>query len=81
MTADDIRKSVLTVLGEVVPGADLSSIAGDVNFRDQIDMDSMDYLNLVIALHQRLGIDIPEIDFPKLSNLDGCVAYLSARLS
>jgi acyl carrier protein len=81
MTASDIRATVLQVLAEVVPGTDPAAIESGVNFRDQLDMDSMDFLNLVIALHERLGVDIPEIDYPKLSSLDGCVTYLSARLA
>ena len=80
MTADDIRATVLKLLAEVVPGTDPAAIEPGVNFRDQLDMDSMDFLNLVIALHERLGVDIPEIDYPKLSSLDGCVTYLIARL-
>jgi len=80
MKADEIRATALAVLAEVVPGTDPAAIAPNVNFRDQVDMDSMDFLNLVIALHERLGVDIPEIDYPRMSSLDGCVAYLGTKL-
>lgn len=78
MTSEQIRATVLKCLGEIAPEADLSRIRPTVNFRDQLDIDSMDFLNFVIALHQRLGVEIPERDYPKLVTLDGCVNYLTA---
>lgn len=50
-----------------------------INFRDQLDLDSMDFLNFVLALHDRLRVEIPETDYPKLYTLDGAVAYLTAK--
>jgi acyl carrier protein len=49
-----------------------------VDLRDQLDIDSMDFLNFVIALHERLGVDVPERDYPQLATFDGCVEYLAA---
>ncbi len=77
MTRDELRATVLGCLGEVAPEADPARIKPDVSFRDQLDLDSMDVLNFVIALHQALGVDVPEIDYPKLATLDGCVEYLA----
>jgi len=76
-TKQEIRETVLRILGEVAPEADLSQLKPDVNFRDQLDIDSMDFLNFVIALHTALGVDIPETDYPHLASLAGCIAYLS----
>jgi acyl carrier protein len=56
----------------------LVAVAPDVPFRDQLDLDSMDYLNFVIALHAALGVEIPEADYPKLATLEACVDYLAA---
>lgn len=70
---------VLKILGEIAPEADLSQLKPDVSFRDQLDIDSMDLLNFVIALHKALGVDIPETDYPHLASLNGCIAYLSER--
>ncbi len=70
---------MLRVLGGIAPEADPASIAPDVPFRDQLDLDSMDLLNFVVALHTALGVEIPEADYPKLATLDGCVEYLAAR--
>ena len=81
MTPDEIRNVIVETLTRIAPEIDPTSIRPDVPFRDQLDLDSMDFLNFVLALHDRLGIDIPEIDYPKLTTLDGAVAYLSSRSS
>ena len=78
MTRDEIRAAVLRTLGEIAPEADLSALEPDVSFRDQLDVDSMDLLNFVVALHGALHVDIPEADYPKLATLNGCVDYLTA---
>ena len=75
MTRDELRARVLRVLGEIAPEADLAALRGDVGFRDQLDLDSMDVLNFVTAVHVALGVEIPESDYPKLATLDGCVDY------
>lgn len=77
MTPDDIRAAVCRALGGVAPEADLGSLRPDVGFREQFDIDSMDFLNFVIALHKQLGVEIPEKDYPKLATLRGCVDYLT----
>jgi acyl carrier protein len=79
MSAGELKESVLRVLGEIAPEADLAAIAPDVSIRDQIDIDSMDFLNFVIGIHEALGIDIPETDYPQLATLESCVAYLADR--
>ena len=76
----DITQAVLKALGDIAPEADLSSLKYDVSIRDQLDIDSMDFLNFVIAVHQSLSVEIPESDYPKLATLDGAVAYLTTRL-
>ncbi len=77
MTRDEIRAVVLRTLGEIAPEADLSTLEPNVSFRDQLDVDSMDLLNFVIALHAVLHVEIPEADYPKLATLDRCVDYLT----
>jgi acyl carrier protein len=77
VTRDEIRATVLRTLGKIAPEADLSTLAADVSFRDQLDVDSMDMLNFAIALHVALHVDIPEADYAKLDTLDGCVDYLT----
>lgn len=77
MTEDDARRIVLQVLGDIAPEAELDAIDPTENFRDQIDIDSVDFLNFVIALNEATGAEIPEADYPKLSSLDGAAAYLA----
>ena len=79
MTPDEIRAAVLRALGSVAPEADLEQLRPDVGFREQLDIDSMDFLNFVITLHKQLGIDIPEGDYARLATLQGCVEYLTSR--
>jgi len=76
-TADEVKGTVLRILGEIAPEADLASLKPDVSFRDQLDIDSMDFLNFVIALHKELRVEIPEADYPKLTTLKGCVEHLA----
>ena len=64
----------------MAPELDEAALKADKSFRDQLDIDSMDFLNYVIALHEALGIDIPESDYASVASIDGAVAYLSARL-
>ena len=78
-TPDEIRQTVLRLLGEIAPEADLTSMKPAVSFRDQLDIDSMDFLNLVIMIHKTFGVEIPEADYPKYGTLNGCVELLSGK--
>lgn len=80
MTRAEIRETVLRVLGRIAPEADLSRLKPDLRIRDQLDIDSMDLLNFVIALHKELKLEIPESDYPKLATLNGCTNYLASLL-
>ncbi|HZP86471.1 MAG TPA: acyl carrier protein [Burkholderiales bacterium] len=80
MIAADIRQAVLDALSQVAPEGDYARLKGGVPLRDQLDIDSYDFLNVLVLLHERLGVDIPEADYQQLATLDGTVAYLAARL-
>jgi acyl carrier protein len=79
MNRDQIRATVLAVLGQIAPEADTAAIDPRLNLRDQLDIDSMDFLNFLIALDKQLHVDIPERDYGQLNTLDACVEYLLAR--
>ena len=79
MTHDEIRKTVLTSLEEVAPDADTSTLRAEEDLREALDIDSMDFLNFISAIHERLHVDIPETDYPQLSTLAGCVHYLAQK--
>ena len=80
MSESEIRQIVREALSNVAPEVDLDTIDPAKNLRDQIDIDSVDFLNFVIGLHKELGIEIPDADVPKLGTLNGCVAYLQSRM-
>jgi acyl carrier protein len=79
MNETDVRHLVETAIHHVAPEADLASVDSAADLRDELDIDSMDFLNLVDELHDRTGVDIPERDYPVVSSIDGCIAYLIAR--
>lgn len=81
MTKEEIRSTVLRILGEIAPEADLNQLKPDVSFRDQLDIDSMDFLNFVIALDEELLLSIPESEYAKLSSLNSSVELLSSLQS
>jgi len=78
-TRQDIRRAVLDTLCAIAPETDPAEIAPNRPLRDQVDLDSMDFLNVIIRLHETLGIDIPEADYAQLATLEGAVDYLARR--
>ena len=79
LTPDEIRQTVLRLLGEIAPEADRAALKPDVGFREQLDIDSMDFLNFVILIHKTFGVEIPDADYPKYGTLNGCVEQLSKK--
>ena len=79
MTKDEIRQAIIAGLSNIAPETDPGALADDADVRDALDIDSMDFLNFVTALHRDLKVDIPEADYPKLLTIGGAVTYLSAR--
>jgi acyl carrier protein len=79
-TEPDITAAIVAVLSEVAPDADLTDLDPGRSFRDQLEIDSVDFLNLVLGLEERLDVQIPESDYPKLSSLRGAAAYLTAMV-
>jgi acyl carrier protein len=80
MTEQDIRSVVQEELGNIAPEMDLTTLEPSADLREALDIDSMDFLNFVIALHGSLNVDVPEADYPKLGTLNGAVDYLANRL-
>ena len=79
MTEVEIKQAVRDALSNVAPEVDLNTIDPAKDLRDQIDIDSVDFLNFVIGLHKALGVEIPDADMAKLATLNGCVSYLVAK--
>lgn len=79
MTEAQIKEAVFKVLGRIAPEADLGTLDPDANVRETLDIDSFDHLNLLIGLHEELGVEIPEADYGQLTTLSEITRYLSAR--
>lgn len=79
MSNANIEPTVRRLLQELRPEVDLASVPGDADLREELDLDSMDFLNFVIAVHDATEIEIPEDDYAELMTLDECVAYLERR--
>ena len=80
MTREEIRLVVVKALTSVAPEIDPQTLQPDDVFRQEFDLDSMDFLNFVIGLHAGLGVDVPEADYGKLATLNAAVNYLESRL-
>jgi acyl carrier protein len=76
MNSTDVRAVIQDELGRIAPEVDFEAIDPEANLREQVDIDSMDFLNLVTALHERLGLDIPEVDYPNFATLRRAIDYL-----
>lgn len=79
MTTDEARSAFVEALVEIAPEADPATLSGDVAIREQLDLDSFDFLRLMVRLHERLGVEVPERDYAELQTLDGAVRYLTAH--
>jgi len=77
MNQDEIKALLFELIGDIAPEADPSSLSQEEDMRTALDLDSMDFNNLIIAIHERTGRNIPEADYNKLFTLKGALAYLS----
>ncbi|NLE40137.1 MAG: acyl carrier protein [Pirellulaceae bacterium] len=80
MTANEIREAVLSILSDIAPDEDLSQLKDDVAFRDQLELDSMDFLDIVMELRKRYRVQIPEEDYPALASMKSTVEFLEPLL-
>ena len=80
MTKEEVKSIILGIIAEIVPDEDVSNLKSDVRIRDQIELDSMDFLDIIMELRKRYGIEVPEDDYMELATLGGAVAYLEPRM-
>lgn len=80
MTAEELKQIIFKVLGQIAPEADFRVLRPDENIQSALDIDSFDFLNLLIGLDEELGVEIPEADYGQVSTLNGLVAYLTSRV-
>jgi acyl carrier protein len=80
LDTNDIRSGIVAAIQAVAPEVDEAELRADRPLRDQVDLDSMDWLNVIVSFHERFGIDIPEVDYAQLTTLDTIATYIAARL-
>ena len=81
MTDEELRQQIKDALLQIAPEADPDAVPPTADLREELDLDSMDYLNFVIALHEALGLEIPEVDYPALATMESGIVYLRRRLA
>jgi acyl carrier protein len=81
MTEQELTGLIVEVLSDIAPEVDAETLDPAEDLREELDLDSMDELNMITKLSEVLGIDIPERDYPQMRTLTGAVAYLSGRLA
>ncbi|MCF8052556.1 MAG: acyl carrier protein [Desulfobacterales bacterium] len=77
---DDIKKVALEIIAGIAPEADVEHLDPSDRLRNQFDFDSVDFMNFAVGLEEQLNVNIPEEDYPKLATLNGCIAYLKAKI-
>ena len=79
MTKDNCKKLVIDIISDIAPDEDLSTIKPEIRLRDQLQLDSMDFLDIVMELRKRHGIEVPEADYGQLASLESCADYLTPK--
>ncbi|HKB57066.1 MAG TPA: phosphopantetheine-binding protein [Lacunisphaera sp.] len=79
MTKDNCKKLVIDIISDIAPDEDLSAIKPDIRLRDQLQLDSMDFLDIVMELRKRHNIEVPEADYAQLASLESCAEYLTPK--
>jgi len=79
METTEVRKKVLDIIADIAMDDDVTKIDHSIALRDQLDLDSMDFLDIVMELKKRYKIIVPEADYPELATMDSCVAYLAPK--
>ena len=79
MTKDECKQVVLDIIADIAPDEDLSDVKPEIALREQLELDSMDFLDIVMELRKQHGIEVPEADYPQLNSLDSCAEYLTPK--
>lgn len=81
MTVSNVRQIVLDIIADIAPDEDVTGIEDSKSLREQLDLDSMDFLDIVMELRKRHKVEVPQEDYPKLATLESCVNYLSPKFA
>ena len=80
MTREEIKSVLMEIVAEIIPDEDLTNLKGDIPIREQVELDSMDFLDIIMELRKRYSIEVPEDDYMQLATIDSSVAYLEPRM-
>ncbi len=80
MTRGEVKKAVTDIIEEILPEGDCSGIDPEKKLRDQLELDSMDFLDIVMELRKKYKIEVPEADYGKLASLNSCIEYLEPKM-
>ena len=81
MTEDQVKQIVIDIINEIAPDEDTSGLKDEVALREQMDLDSMDFLDIVMELRKQHSIEVPEADYPELASLKSCADYLTPKFN
>lgn len=81
MNATQVRQIVLDIISDIAPDEDLATIKDEASLREQLDLDSMDFLDIVMELRKRHKVEVPAEDYPKLATMASCVSYLTPKFA
>lgn len=81
MTQEEIAQAIINIINDIAPDEDCSNLDPENSLREQLELDSMDFLDIVMELRKSYGVQVPESDYPKLATLNSCVDYLAPKLS
>lgn len=81
MNDQEIRQAIIGIIDEIAPDEDTGDLKDDVRLRDQLDLDSMDFLDIVMELRKKYGVHVPDTDYEHLASLQSCVDYLRDKMS
>lgn len=81
MTEDQVKQIVIDIINEIAPDEDTKGLKDELALREQMDLDSMDFLDIVMELRKQHGIEVPEADYPELASLKSCADYLTPKFN
>ena len=80
MTKEEIGQAIIDIITDIVPDEDCSNLEPEVALRDQLELDSMDFLDIVMELRKLYKVEVPEADYGELATLNSCIAYLEPKM-
>ena len=80
MSPEEIRAAIIDILADIAPDEDLTDLKDDIDFREQLELDSMDFLDIVMELRKRYRVQVPEEDYPQLASMGSTVTYLTPKM-